>query len=384
MAEDEWANEKKDLKSRDAKLFVYTANHLLLQRRWPELTALVRTVEKRLYTIALDPKAKLEVRLDAIKALVTLDSDREPLASLLESEKRPALLQAVAIAIAGPAGCVASERATTALIARFEKPGDWSPQYDAIVALRYFSGDPRVDVALRAALKHPQGAVQREAIDGLGHQRNRHAVPELVGFLRSSNPQHVAAAARALAGIALPPALAPLADKQHYAHALKLAKNAVGGRFGVRALQWFTVPTVDDDLLKLATSEDGEVAEGACDGLLHRRAAHKLAAFAKHILTKTDDPSYYGRFFLVLLNGIAAVIDKPPAGVIAELAAVLAAVKPAVYEELLERSDQLRYRLDRLDADGQRRVATWRDAIGKKIRDANVRALATQLMSSPE
>jgi hypothetical protein len=381
MPKAEWASEKKDLKSTDAKRFLYAANLLLLQRR-PQLTDLVRAVEKRIYKVALDKKAKPEIRIDAIKALVTLGSDAKELAPLLESEKRPDVLEAVAKMIGGPDGSVANERATSALIARFEKPGDWSPQYDAIIALKYFA-DPRTTAALRAALKHPQSAVQREAINGLGHQRNVDAIPELVAFLRSTNPQLVAAAARALVAIGAASALAPLADKKHYAHAMKLAKDKISGRFGVRALQWFTLPAVDDDLLALATSEDGEVASAATDGLVHRRAAHQLAPLAKRLLTTNVDTGYYGRFFLLLLTGIAAALEKPPAPALAELATVLAAVKPEVFEQLLGNSDQLRYRLDRLDTASQKRVATWREAIGAKLRDAKIRGLVTELMTSP-
>lgn len=381
MPKDAWAQEKKDLKSKDAKTFLYTANHLLLQRR-PELTKLVEAVEQRLFTITLDAKAKLDQRLDAIKALVTLDADPNKLAPLLATEKGPKLLEAVARAIGGPTGTVASDAATTALIARFQKPGDWSPQYDAIVALRYFSGDDRPHHTFLAALKHPQGAVQREAINGLGHQRDLHAVPQLIPFLKSTNPQHVAAAARALWNIHLPDATAPLGDKKLYAHALKLAKDPINGRFGVRALQWFMVPAVDDDLLKLAKSQDGEVADGACEGLLHRRAVEQLAPLATHAFG-TSDPSYYARFFVVLLNALAGVVEKPPAKVIADLAGVLSKVKPAVYEELLQNSEQLRYRIDRMPTDEQKRVAAWRNAMGKKIKDPEIRALAVQLMTSP-
>jgi hypothetical protein len=376
----EWTSEKKDLKSRDPKLFVYTANHLLLQRL-PELTTLVRSVEKRLFAIALDPEAKTPLRLDAIKALGTLESDATKLAPLLASEKSPSLLQAVAIAIAGPDGRVESESAVTALLARFARSGDWSPQYDAIVALRYFSDD-RVEPALRTGLTHAQGAVQREAIVGLGHQRIAGAVPELVAFLQSKNPQHVAAAARALTRIALPKALAPLADKKHYTHALKLAKDQIQGRFAVRALQWFTVPSVDDDLLKLAKREDGEVAAGACEGLLHRRATSALVPLAKHVIDSRDQ-GYYAGYFLRVLHGLAAVIDKPPPAVITGLAALLGKVSPEVYGIILRDNTQIRYRLDDLDADAQRRITTWRDAIGKKVKPPAIRALAAQLLTCP-
>lgn len=381
MPKDEWAQEKKDLKSKDARTFLYTANHLLLQRI-PALTELVRASEKRLLTLALDGKAKPEHRLDAIKALGTLESDPAKLAPLLATDKSSKILQAVAIAIAGPEGTVASEPATTKLIAKLAKPGDWSPQYDALVALRYFSGDDRIAPAIVAALGHAQAAVVREAIVALGHQRNLHEVPRLIAFLGSKNPQHVAAAARALWRIHLPPALAPLADKKHYAHALSLAKDPINGRFGVHALPWFSAPTVNDDLEALAASEDGEVAEGACAGLLQRKATGSLAPLARRLFARSD-ASYYGRFFLVLQNDLAAITARPPAPVIAELAIMLGAVKTTKLEELISGSEQLRYRLDRLDPVAKANVATWREALGKKIKDKQIAALAKQMMTSP-
>lgn len=381
MPKDEWATEKKELKSKEAKTFVYTANHLLLQRL-PALTKLVRSHEERLLTIALDSKAKTELRLDAIKALGTLGTDPVKLAPLLATDKSSKILHAVAIAIAGPDGTVASEPATTKLIAKLAKPGDWSPQYDALVALGYFSGDDRIAPAIVEALSHAQGAVVREAIVALGHQRNLHEVPRLIAFLRSKNSQHVAAAARALWRIHLPVALAPLADKKHYAHALSLSKDPIDGRFGVHALPWFSVPTVNDDLEALAASEDGEVAEGACAGLLHRKATASLAPLARRLFARSD-ASYYGRFFLVLQNDLAAVTVRPPAPVIAELAIMLGAVKTAKLEALLSDSEQLRYRLDRLDPAAKANVATWREALGRKIKDKQIAALAKQMMTSP-
>ncbi|MEQ9364737.1 MAG: hypothetical protein RIF32_10855, partial [Leptospirales bacterium] len=96
-------------------------------------------------------------------------------------------------------------------------------RYQAIVALRTID-DPRIPALLTRCLD--SGSYDtREALLSLGEHRVAEAVPRIAGFLRSNNGQYVAAAARALALIESPEAMAALSDPGHYAHLKSLMKT---------------------------------------------------------------------------------------------------------------------------------------------------------------
>lgn len=359
MATDPWKEEKKELLAKDADRFVHAAAHLLLQRK-PALTAEVRKHEARLLKIALEHSPQPKKRIGAVKVLQTLKSAELPKLSALLAERSTELVQTVAIALGGT---VHSPDGVTALIKKFQTPGDWSPQHDAIKTLRHFD-DPRVVPIFLEALGHAQSAVRIMALQGLETRKAPEGVPHFLAGLKSTSPGVLITSARALNQLDTPEARKAVSDPKTYARALKLAKDEIEGRFAVKALRWFRVKSVDDDLLSLALkSEDAEVVSGAIDGLVGRGVQSALAPIAKKAID-SDDPGYHGYSLISLLHGLAFQVE-PEAKPVGALLTVLGGAKSGVVEEIANQAEQHRYRLDRAEGPELEHLTAWRTALGK-------------------
>ncbi|MFO0597121.1 MAG: HEAT repeat domain-containing protein [Myxococcaceae bacterium] len=359
MASDPFKEDKKELLAKDPDTFVNAVAHLLLQRR-PELTAEVKKHEARLVKVALTASPQPKKRIAAVKALQALKSAELPKLSALLTERSTELVQTAAIALGGT---VTSPDGVAALIKKYETAGDWSPQHDAIKALRYFD-DPRVVPTFLKALGHEQNAVRVMALQGLAMRKAPEGVPHFLAGLGSSSPGVLITSARALYELDTPEARKAVSDAKAYARALKLAKDEIQGRFAVRALPWFRAKSVEADLLALALkSQDAEVVGAATEGLVLRGSQSALGPLAKKAVT-SDDPGYYGGTLVQLLHGLAFKFD-PDVKAVGAMLTALGAAKSGVLEEIAGQSEQQRYRLDRAEGAELEHLVAWRKALAR-------------------
>jgi HEAT repeat protein len=369
VAKDPWKAEKAALKSKDALKVVNAAKFMSIQDSSHGLRPFLEAAAPGLVKIALDPKRGAKVRADAIDLLVQLGAKDLKLVAGVFVDAPVVVISAAARALRQSTGTpVASTTAVTRLIEVIDTPGDWSPQYDALRALPHFA-DPRVVPSLLKALGHAQQAMRREAINGLGAQGATAAIPQLIERLKAGKDQEITAAARALAKLDAPEAAAALKDAKAYARALKQAKDFVAGRFAVGALCWFTVKSVEDDLVKLAGSQDPEVAQGAAAGLVVRQAQWACAPLAERAL-RSSDPGFNGMPFLTALLGVGGATDRPEPAAVRALAKVLSSAKPGKLSALLPEDDGYREgQLERLDATERARLAAWVRALTAHLKD---------------
>lgn len=363
MPVDEWKREKAALRSKDAMTFVGAAQHLLIQRRHPELRAFVLAADAQALKIVLDSKRGADVRARAIGVLERVGSPKLKAVAGVFVDAPVKVVAAAAEALSGATGApVVSENAVTRLIAVIQKAGDWSPQYDAVRTIKYFK-DPRVVPTLVAALGHAQQAVRREALVGLGEQRAVEALPQLIAKLGEGQDQEVVAASRALERIGTPEALKSLKNLATYRRALKQAKDEIYGRFAVGALAQFQVPTVEADLLKLTRSDDAEIAQGAIAGLVKRRCESAAAEIAKRAI-KSSDAQYFGRSLTALMVGLGAIIDTPNKAAVKALGATLSTASAEVLTEIFEGNVYPNAH----DADSVRRMKAWIAAVAANVK----------------
>lgn len=379
IQKDMWLDVKEALKSEKPEDLIYASNHLLIQSRYPELRDVVMPYQPKILDIVLNSKVDLRTRIEAIGVLSKLGITkiRKNLEKIFE-QKNPQLINVTAEAIRkeDPALIVAHDTVTT-LIKTFEEEDDWSLQYDAILALQHFK-DNRIIPTFLKALDHKEQAIRREAIYGLGEQQAKEAIPRIIEKLKTHD-QEMTAASLVLERLGTPESLIALSDEKNYEKVLKGAEDFVSGRFTVGALAQFRLPRVDDDLIKLAKSEDIEVSEGAMKGLVKRHCERALIELAPHFLR---DKWTVGKF-LQFVADVVGQSDKFDPNTAQKLASDFEKVSPDVLAISLEQTEQTRYDYERFNKVKRERFIKFAQAIEQMIKDTKIRDLVHDLFSDP-
>lgn len=379
--QDRWAAEKKQLKSKNAETLVYVANHLLIQRD-PELIELLLGYRSNLLKIVLNKKTEVNTRLGALKALAKLglDDSRKDLDPIFDGKKEDMQIieAAASLIFENTKKLVEAPETVTYLIKQYETKGDWSPQHDAVKALRYFS-DSRVGETLMAALKHDQQPVRSRAAMGLAELGIKESVPLIIEQLKADD-LGVTLASRALDILATPEAIAALSDEKTYEKVLQGANDFVHGRFLSNALAQFRLARVDDDLIKLAQSEDTDVSANAVNGLIKRKTERAIAELAPKFLKDSE-------WILSLLNlmvGIVTQLDEYDQDVVRKLAESFSQADDNTLREGLEMTDSFRDRYQDLSIDQRSRLETYAEMVEAKISDPAKQDLQIKFFIRPE
>lgn len=379
---DQWAQEKKSLKSKNSVEMIYAANHLLLQSNHPELKDVVMEYRSRILDVALTKKTPQETRLSAFKALskLGLEDARKDLNSIFTNKKEDMQIisEAAQLVRKQNGKLMVAPEMVTQLIGQFKNDGDWSPQYYAIIALRYFE-DPRIVPTLVEALNHKQPAVHREALYGLGEQKASDQVPVINEIMHSRRSQELVAASIALEQIGTKEAVKILSDEALYKTVLQQSKSDIDGRFTAGALAQFHLARVDDDLIALAINRDTEIGQRAQYGLIKRRCERAISELAPFYLKGSWT-------FSLLLGLITKIIPQSSTfdnQVAKNLAAAFEKTSKKVLEEGLNDTRQTRYHYIELSSMERKRFDLFKEAVLAEIKNTEIKQLVLELFSKP-
>ncbi|MFH1175160.1 MAG: HEAT repeat domain-containing protein [bacterium] len=376
-APEQWLSEKKALKSKKAAEMIYAANLLLVQRRHPELKDVVIKYRSKILVVALKKNAPIQVRIDAFKALSSLglENPRKDLDPIFTGKEEAQIIIEAAQLVQKQTGkLVLAPKGVALLIKQFKADGDWLPQCNAIIALRYFE-DSCVIPILVEALKHKEQAVRREALYGLGEQKAVDRIPVIKEIMLKQHDQEIVAGSIALEQIGTSSAIKILSDEKLYKKALGEANDHIYGRFTVSALAQFHLKRVDDDLIKLAKSEDAEVAEKARDGLIKRRCERAILELAPFYLKS----SWTFSSLLNLIVKINAQLDKFDDKIAKRLAIVFEKIPKKNLEVGLEGSTQARYRYADLSDVGRDRFVRFAQTVIAEIKNPKIQQIVAEL-----
>ncbi len=312
-SDDWWAREKAELAHFHPTLVVRAAAHMSIQESHPEIVELARESLPRLCEFVNDASLPVDTRIDALEVVKKLGDDST--AALLVpalSDRSIPLLQRIGEFLHDCNIVPAKETkvAVDYLIGIFKDLTDPYEIHDLVCALRYFQDDRVVDILIKV-LENTREAVRREALYGLGIQKATGAIPLIVKQLRDGSDQCVTAAAVALDAIG-GEAQKELENEDNYSCVLKKARTSP--RWAIKALNYFKLPRVNDDLIELfLTTPENEAFEHLARGMSQWGQGKSIPELLSMGVDRYRGSECAGRYYVQVFRSVARKNDDGPA-----------------------------------------------------------------------
>jgi hypothetical protein len=298
---------------------------MAIQRNSPEIVKLAGESVPKLCGFVLDQSLPVDIRIDAVGVIEKLGDSRSAalLVPALSEERSPKLLEGIGKVL--HQFNIFPDEAKTAVdylaeALHEQKKGSYE-LYDYIVAIGWFQ-DQRVADILVSQLDDTLEANRREALKGLGVRKGVTAIPEIVKQLREGSSQCVSAAAAALYAIG-PEGQKELGNEENYQYVLKKAEQSP--RYAIKALNYFTLDRVNDDLLRFfKTTGEYEAIEPLARGLAERGREEIIPELVSLGLDRYKGGERSGRFYIMIFRSIARTHSEgPDAGILNEVKEIL-------------------------------------------------------------
>ncbi len=339
---DQWASERLALAHVHPRLVVDAADFLSYQSD-PDASEMARNAVDKLCHYVVDSSLPEELRCEAAKLVETLGKPQQ-VSTLSEALNDQSLTVLRAVGSALYHAGIDSEQAVSAVDTLLDKlcddpkhDLDDAQSYEAIVALRWYK-DERVITSLTQQLDHQQQYCRREALLGLGLQKAESAIAAIVKQLRTGSSQCVSAAAHALHEINSETSRRALLDINNYDCVLNKAKASP--RFATKALGYFNLERVTDDLLELyCTLDEVDAYEVLAVAIAARAEEKSLLKLVELGLDRYEAEERSGRDFLLMGVSIARANPQGPnRQLLTELSKILS---ESSHKNIVEFTEQL-------------------------------------------